>query len=163
METQKTETLKSLSDFVCASKVISDSIGKFNNWKLLICTKQEIGKNSVLSIEATCTPFYVSNDFDYYYKSINGVNVIFCDFSKPLTDKSNQKEFNQLVRNEIVKIGHSNRTCCNMPTYYFAFCSENPEEIACYDNKMLNEKREENYKLKIHKAPEFDFFPKCNE
>lgn len=162
-ETQKLETLESLSDFVCGSTAISDSISKFKNWKLLSCTKQKVGKNSVITISAVCTPFYVSNDFDYYYKSINGINVIFCDFSKSLTNKNNRKGLNELVRNKIVKIGHSKRLCCQMPTYYFAFCTENPKEIVCYNNVMLDKKREGNYKLKKYRAPEFDFFPMCNE
>ncbi|WP_284651221.1 hypothetical protein [Flavobacterium terrisoli] len=159
-ETLKIDSLESLSDFVYHSKNIRDSIKKFKDQKLLICTKRNMDKNTIISLTPSCIPFYIENE--YLYKSIDGVNIIFYEYDKPLTHKKHQSGLKDLLKKNIVKIETSNRTCC-IPSYNFAFCNDNPTEINCFDGKMIEEEIIRNYKAKKNVDPEKVFFPKCEE
>lgn len=130
-------SLESLSNFVSNSKTICDTIAKLkkNNSKLLICT-QEIGKSGkILKLTESCIPFQIKHD--YYYKIINGLDVIFYDYNKHLTNKKIQKEIELLIKNKIVKIElNKNWTCCEMPYYIFSMCNKN-EELNCYNFETI--------------------------
>lgn len=139
-------SLKSLSNFVSNSKTICDTIAKLkkNNSKLLICS-QEIGKSGkILELTESCIPFHIKHD--YYYKRINGLDVIFYDYDKPLTNKKNQKEIELLIKSNIVKIEPNNNwTCCEMPYYIFSMCN-NSKELNCYDFETKTNLEQEYFK-----------------
>ena len=131
-------SLESLANFVSNSKTICDTITKLkmnNNSKLLICS-QEIGKSGkILKLTESCIPFQIKHD--YYYKKINGLDVIFYDYNKPLTNKKNLKEIELLTKNKIVKFeSNNNWTCCEMPYYIFSMCNKN-KELNCYNFETI--------------------------
>jgi hypothetical protein len=158
-EIQKTESLESLSEFVNNSEVIKDSIKKFTGFELLICTKRNVENHTIISINGSCVPFYINHE--YLYKNVNGKDVIFYDYAKPLITKDYSDDIRNLIEKNIVKIERKN-TYCNMPFLSFAFCNDNPSKINCFDNQMLD-KQMEQYKLnEAIIEPEMVFFPKCD-
>ena len=127
------DNLESLSNFVINSKTICDTILnlKSKESKLLICT-QEIGKSGrIIELTESCIPFRIKNDF--IYKKINGLDVIFYDFEKPLDKKQNQNEIESLIKKNIIKIEPNNNwICCKMPYYIFSTCNKS-NKLNCYD------------------------------
>lgn len=132
-ETKEATSLEALSAFVCDSKAICDTIAKLKNKnsKLLICT-QQIGKSGkVITLTESCIPFPIAKD--YYYKKINGLDVIFYDFNTPLVTTKKHKEIELLLQKNIVKIEPNTvSTCCIMPYYLFSICNAT-KELHCYD------------------------------
>ncbi|CAM4151050.1 hypothetical protein FLJU110815_19400 [Flavobacterium jumunjinense] len=159
-EAQKTEHLEFLSEFVNNSKVIKDSIKKFTGFELLICTKRNVQNYTVVSIRASCVPFYINHE--YVYRSINGKNVLFYNYDKPLTTKNFSEEIRNLIKKNIVKFDPSNRTCCDMPFYNFALCNDNPSRINCFDNQMINRQMEVYKQNEYIIEPEMVFYPNCD-
>jgi hypothetical protein len=163
-QTKKISDVENLSNFVIHSKIIRDSIKKLksDNWEFIICTQRKIKNNTIIKLTPPCDTFYIQHE--YYYKSIDGLNIIFYDYSKPLTNKNVQKGLENLIRKKVVKIEKSDMACCQMPFFYFAFCNENPEIISCFDYKMMRV-REAQYLIEHNKSIrnlESSFYPKCN-
>ena len=158
-EIQTTKNLESLFEFVNNSEVIKDSIKKFTGFELLICTKRNVENHTIITINVSCIPFYINHE--YLYKNVNGKDIIFYDYAKPLITKDYSDDIRNLIEKNIVKIERKN-TYCDMPFLSFAFCNDNPSKINCFDNQMLN-KQMEQYKLNESIIePEMVFFPKCD-
>jgi len=141
-EIKTIDNLESLSNFVINSKKICDTILNLKNKesKLLICT-QEIGRSGrIIELTESCIPFRIKNEF--IYKKINGLDVIFYDFEKPLSKKKNQKEIESLIKRKLIIIEPNNNwICCKMPYYFFSTCNKS-NELNCYnfDTKVKIEK-----------------------
>lgn len=132
-EIQKIESLESLSEFVNNSEVIKDSIKKFTGFELLICTKRNVENHTIITINGSCVPFYINHE--YLYKKVNGKDVIFYDYTKPLINKNYPDGIRNLIEKNIIKIERIN-TFCDMPFLNFAFCNDNPSKINCFDKQM---------------------------
>ena len=162
---QKNSDVENLANFVVDSKIIRDSIKKLkeNNWELIICSQKKTKNNTVIELTPPCDTFYIQHE--YYYKSIDGLNIIFYNYSKPLININAQNGMESLIRKKAVKFEKSNTLCCLMPLYYFAFCNEKSEKIICFDYTMINEKELEiitgNAKGLTLRNLESSFYPEC--
>ena len=163
---QKISEIENLSNFVRHSKTIRDSIKKLkdSNWELIICTQEKTKNNTIIKLTPPCDTFYIQHE--YYYKSIDGLNIIFYDYSKPLINKTAQNGLENLIRKKVVKIEKSDMQCCLMPFYYFAVCNENPEIMSCFDYRMLNDRELQIITGKVKNLSlrdlESSFYLKCN-
>ncbi len=160
---RKISDTENLSNFVSNSRIIRDSIKKMKpgNWELIICTQKKAKNHTVISFKPTCETFYIQHE--YYYKLIDNANIIFYDYKKPLTNKKVQNGLERFIGKKIVKIEKSDRLCCLMPSYYFAYCNENPKIMSCFSFVMLID-REMEYrkKNKDMRNVKSSFYPKCN-
>jgi hypothetical protein len=137
-QTEENKQLKSLSDFVTNSKLMCDSIKKMKSYKisLLICTQTKTEKSTVITLTESCIPLHIGHQ--YYYKSIDGVPIVFYDYTKPLIEKEVQSNMQDLINKKIVKIEPNNNWTCCIPWFCkFAFCNDNPKEIKSFKNEQV--------------------------
>jgi len=116
-------------------KPIKDSIikSKYYNSQLVVCSLKKIKGFNRMTLSYPSTPYLIHNK--YYYKSFEGVNVLFINYYDTVIDFHSKEEIQDLIDNNIVTFEGPLQNL-DPPFLRFVFCQNNYNNITCFDNIM---------------------------
>ena len=168
----KSSNIEKAKQYSKSIREVTDSLNKLKSYNLdlLICSYSEDSNYGKLMFISPSKTYFIGTTL-YNYEKINGIDIIFIDYSEIrknskqkdeiLNTESKEDNYNKikhLVKSNKVSFGVKNT---NYPFIKFVFCKKNINKINCFDN-ILESKAYFDTHITGEKYSEDKFYPNCN-